>query len=240
MDTRDYTEAITIQQGTFYSSPTEDVKMFYNISKLGVFFDTNYVATIGKYVTPDSTVVDIGANIGEFSFAIAPLVQKIYAFEPVLRSRELLKKNVATQSNVEVIACALGNKEGSVDLTPDTKNNSGTYRVTGQGTIPLNTLDSFSLKPNFIKIDVQGLDVRVLQGAQKTITENKPTILFEICDLTVKYGGILSLPKILQGYKLQYFPSLKEVSIPRLYLELVARYYLRRPRHYDILATPLS
>ncbi len=239
MDTTpDDARSFTISQGTFWASPTGDSKMFYNLEKLHKFYDADFATTIGSFLGPDAVVADIGANIGEFSVAIAPHARKVYAFEPVARSRALLTKNTAATPNVEIIACALGNTEGTVNLTPDTANNSGTYRVTGEGSIPLRTLDSFAIDPSFIKIDVQGLDIRVLQGAVKTIEKNKPTVLFEICDLTIKYGGIRSLRTILPGYTLRYFPSLKKVSLFSLGLELTLRYYLTRPRHYDILATP--
>ena len=231
-------QAFTIPQGTFWASPSEDSKMFYNLSKLKTFYDADFAATLGANLKPDAIVIDVGANIGEFSVAVAPHAKKVYAFEPVARSRALLQKNTASSPTVEIIDCALSNTEGTVTLAPDTKNNSGTYRVTGSGTIPLRTLDSFNLTPDFIKIDVQGLDIRVLQGAARTIAKNKPVLLFEISDLTIKYGGISSLRKILPGYTLRFFPSLKPVSLLSLWGELAARYYLKRPRHYDLLATP--
>jgi FkbM family methyltransferase len=231
-------QTFTIDQGTFYASPSQDNKMFYNLSRLHKFYDADFAATIGKYLNPDSVVADVGANIGEFSVGIAKYTKKIYAFEPVARSRALLEKNTAACPNVEIVPVALGNKEGEVSMTPDTANNSGTYRVTGQGSIPLRTLDSFAIEPNFIKIDVQGLEIRALQGGQRTIAKSRPTILFEISDLTVGYGGIFSLPKILPRYTLRYFPSLKKVSLVALIAELIVRYYLKRPRHYDILAIP--
>lgn len=212
--------------------------MFYNLSKLKTFYDADFAATMGANLGHDAIVVDVGANIGEFSVAVAPHAKKVYAFEPVARSRALLTKNTASFPNIEITACALGKEEGTVSLAPDTQNNSGTYRVTGSGTIPLRTLDSFDLAPNFIKIDVQGLDIRVIQGAMQTIKKHQPVVLFEISDLTIKYGGIRSLREILPGYTLRFFPSLKEVSLINLWAELMARYYLKRPRHYDILATP--
>ncbi len=236
----DDAQTFTIDQGTFHASPTGDNKMFFNLSQLKKFYDNDFAATIAHYLTPESVVADIGANIGEFSVAIARHAKKVYAFEPVTRSRTLLEKNTAPYPTVEIIACALGNKEGAVSLTPDSESNSGTYRVTGKGSIPMRTLDSFTIKPDFIKIDVQGLEVQVLQGAVKSIQENKPIILFEISDLTFKYGGILSLPKILRDYKLLFFPNLKKVLLPILYIELSVRHYLKRPRHYDILATPIT
>ncbi len=221
---------ITIPQGTFYASPTEDSKVYFGLTKLGVFYDAQFSETIKSYLPEQATVVDIGANLGQFSVAVADKAFKVYAFEPVERSRLLLQKNVASYRNIEVIGCALG----------DRSENSGTYKVSGQGSISLKRLDSFDLNPDFIKIDVQGLEIRVLEGARQTIKMSSPVILFEVSNLTMEFGGLASLRRILKGYKLELFPDHKLVNLLRLWLELYVRYLFNRPKGYDVLAIKIS
>lgn len=65
-----------------------------------------------KYlIAPGDTVIDIGANLGYYSYAMARLTApsgKVYAVEPVAPIRRVLEHNLRRFRNVEILACALG------------------------------------------------------------------------------------------------------------------------------------
>ena len=67
-----------------------------------------------KYlIAPGDTVIDIGANLGYYSYAMARLTGssgKVYAVEPVAPIRRVLEHNLRRFRNVEILACALGRR----------------------------------------------------------------------------------------------------------------------------------
>ena len=113
-------------------------------------------------------------------------VKKIYAFEPVPYTYGILKKNIELnnlQDRVLLRNAGFSDRvlKGSIN-SYDTMNLGGT-RITDAcgGKIELVTLDSLKLtvKTDFIKIDVEGMDYKVLCGAEETIKRDKPVIMIE-------------------------------------------------------------
>jgi len=139
----------------------------------------------------NSVAVDVGANEGHYSYKLSKLFAKVFSFE--INSR-LTKNLIAYQGNIEVINKGLSSKERKATLYIPIKNG---FHLTGwaslsPGNFPnvneheeidayLCTLDSFKLeKIAFIKIDVEGHEIEVLQGAIETIKKCRPIILVEI------------------------------------------------------------
>jgi len=129
-------------------------------------------------------VFDVGAHMGFFTAKIAKYVDKVVAFEPDPRNYSFLIENLRRNklSNVVALNCALGKEDGSLFL----KRNYGQGRteVTDQDTgygIRVRSVNSVArslgLKPNVIKIDTEGYEIPVLQGAQSVIVNDKPTFL---------------------------------------------------------------
>jgi FkbM family methyltransferase len=144
----------------------------------------------------NTNMIDIGAHIGTCALSMSKYISKnsnIYSFEPIYS--EILFKNVSENNLTEKIKTfpiGLSNKSeklngGFIDFSE--KNNYGFTQLdnldkmdeTSNLCISLETLDSFNIdNVSFIKIDVEGSERMVLEGAINTIYKNCPTILIEI------------------------------------------------------------
>jgi FkbM family methyltransferase len=121
---------------------------------------------------------DIGAHVGLMSFWMARDFQHVVSFEPVLLHRECFALNVPNP-NVTVHTCALGPEAGRVSLSTQ-NGSSGDTHVTGDGDIAMRTLDSFGIEElDFLKIDVEGYEIKVLQGAFDTLRRCRPCVMVE-------------------------------------------------------------
>lgn len=135
------------------------------------------------------TAVDVGGHVGLWSFNLAHAFENVVAFEPVAAHRECYARNTEGLANIELHACALGDREGSVSIRTE-PTSSGDSRVDGAGEIPMHTLDSFALSEvDLIKIDCEGFEMFVLRGAEELLARQKPVIVVEQKrGHAVKYG----------------------------------------------------
>lgn len=129
------------------------------------------------------TALDIGANVGLWSRDLVPRFQRVVAFEPVDIFRECLTLNVSLKENFVIETCALGERAGQVEMII-TEDNMGHTHVDpasfGRGSTEIRTLDSFDYTDiDYIKIDCEGFEYRVLQGAEDTIKRCRPVIVVE-------------------------------------------------------------
>jgi FkbM family methyltransferase len=168
----------------------------------GVCADANFIFeefmyhNIQKYKvqTEGTTIVDIVANMGSHTLNFAQLVGdngKVYAFEPSRLVYYQLCGNVFANGfpNVYCENIALGdtNEIDSIsvedlDYFNDSVNSGNTHvGVFGKHIVSVKNLDDYQLdNVSLIKIDVQGYEPYVLDGAKQTILKNKPTIFIEI------------------------------------------------------------
>jgi len=134
-----------------------------------------------QYVKNKRTALDIGANVGLWSRDLTKHFDQVIAFEPVAMFRECLQRNV-TASNIKVENVALGDQEGWVRMII-TEGNTGHTHVDPTGTggdTRIIRLDSLNLQDvDYIKIDCEGYEYRVLQGAKQTIQHCRPVVVIE-------------------------------------------------------------
>jgi len=137
-------------------------------------------------VKPHWTVLDVGANHGAHTIALAKNVKAIHAFEPQRILFQLLCANVALNAltNVHAHQMAVGRTLGIINVpTLDyTKSaNFGALAMGGTGgeQVPLVTIDSLNLACQFIKIDVEGMEEEVIAGAELTLGKHKPILYLE-------------------------------------------------------------
>jgi FkbM family methyltransferase len=132
-------------------------------------------------------IVDIGANIGYYTILLADKVGKkgkVYAFEPDLTSFEILEKNIKANKleNIVAINVAIGSKNGKLELYKS-KENFGDHKLYGKGerkAVKVINLDNFlEEKVNLMKIDTQGWEPEVIEGAKRIIKEWKPILFME-------------------------------------------------------------
>jgi len=129
---------------------------------------------------PDRVFVDVGANVGAYSLRAAAKGMQVVSFEPNPENVALLRKNAElNRLSLDLHECALGSSEGRVRLSQT----GGTSKVTeNEGIeVPLATLDSFNLPwVDLMKIDVEGYEFDVVEGARKTLERCHPNIMVEM------------------------------------------------------------
>ena len=160
------------------------------------FVEQNTFKIIKTLLPVDGTFVDVGANIGIYSCIMANHVGaagSVIAFEPMAENLGSLYENIALNQlkNIEVNELALSNCQGSFNLyVPDfhQQGPTGCTQVWNPGdwltigTTHATTLDIAFQKErlDFIKIDTQGHELEILEGAKSTIERFQPVILCEV------------------------------------------------------------
>jgi FkbM family methyltransferase len=128
-----------------------------------------------EYVKQWRVCLDIGSNIGQWTRPLAKRFTSVICFEPNLNFRQCFKKNIA-ETNVVLWPYGLSNKEHQAQ-----QDFNSTILNEGEGDIQCRTLDSFGLtNVDFVKIDVDGFEVPLLEGARGTLTTNSPVINIEM------------------------------------------------------------
>jgi len=185
-----------------------------------------------KVIPSNGIVLDVGSNIGRNALFYGLHVSegKVYAFEPFKETFNTLQKNIKVNGfkNIFCFNIGLSNKLESLPMgkpSPDQHSRYKTaypepglvsiYASKYEGNLAkFTTLDNFieSININqqihYLKIDVEGHELCVLQGAKETIVQHKPLIEMEINSVTMKISGtkvedIFSLLKELD-YKAFY------------------------------------
>lgn len=161
-------------------------------------------------IRPGAVVVDVGANIGAHTLLFSRLVGptgRVLAFEPQRLVFQLLCANVAL-NGIENVYCsqtAIGAEEGTVTLAtadPNKEQNFGGLSLTAlaaeQGEkVAVRPLDADC---NFLKIDVEGMETEVLEGARTAIQRSRPF-------LYVENDRVENSPRLLQTIEsLGYVP----------------------------------
>lgn len=152
-----------------------------------------------RYVESKRNCIDIGSHVGLWTRELASKFEQVYCFEPNPVFIECFKKNI-TETNVQLFQYGLSNNEHTASM----KETNSTMMNDEPGSIQCRTLDSFNLNNiDFIKIDVDGFEVKVLNGAIETITRNKPAINIEM-KKEKRPSICIEIRKILSS--LSYYP----------------------------------
>jgi len=145
-------------------------------------FQLEQLRAIIAYLPKDKKIfaIDVGAHRGIWTKEMLKTFGVVTAIEP-----SDLYKLIDKRANV--INAAVGSKIGRCSLAEGKKNTGQKHVVAGKD-IKMITLDSLNLTPDFIKIDVEGMEYDVLVGAKETIERYKPYILIEEANLSERYG----------------------------------------------------
>ncbi len=150
-------------------------------------------AVLGPLVSPGATVFDIGANLGFYSAMFAAQIGpqgRVVAFEPAPQVFGKLRATIARNRLDQVVALNLGC--GSVAGEPVLRQisaSTGTGSlVGGEGAgeaVRIRPLDEIpearERPPQLIKIDVEGFEPEVLDGARSILGEHRPILYIELC-----------------------------------------------------------
>lgn len=142
--------------------------------------------------------LDIGAHIGTWTAELVKRFEEVHAFEPQNENHACLVAN-APGAHIHHTALSLGTGFAGI---AQHGGNSGCWYLIPQhnGDVSIRSLDSYSFdsRVDLIKIDVEGMEGRVLLGATKTLESSSPTIIFEDNGLGAKlYGHDWVDPKIV-------------------------------------------
>lgn len=144
--------------------------------------------SLGLIKNPETKIaIDVGAHIGYWAKDLASKFKHVYCFEPKQEHIECLERNLKTHSNITIYPFALGHLDTDIKMCIGGKQwNTGSYSVAHKkienrhlSTHQMKTLDSLNLKPDYIKIDVEGYEFFVIKGGLKTIKESKPVMVIE-------------------------------------------------------------
>lgn len=145
-------------------------------------------------VQKGQTVFDLGANNGIHSLLFSHLTGpsgKIYVFEPLPENIDEIKKNCSLNQvgNITIVEAAVGNHDGTVKFFLGLLNKQGSIAGIGRESgkeveVKLISLKSFinngNIKPDFIKIDIEGAESDALAGMGELIGSLQPVFFIEL------------------------------------------------------------
>src|SRR5207248_423370 len=174
-------------------------------SELGERYEQAEIETLTERLPPRGTLVDVGANVGLHSVQLARLVQglRVLACEPVSDTFALLRRNIAkngVSEQVQARRVALSDRPGTLRLTKRLQ--FGNFVVPDGAPVapdaveeaPARTLDDLidevDGRVDAIKCDVEGAELSVLRGAERTLDRFRPAILIEVDERwAARYGN---------------------------------------------------
>ncbi len=169
-------------------------------------FEASFVRHLGPYARSGATVIDVGANIGFFTWKFGQWVGKggrVIAIEPDTDNFQRLEATIAGRNLggiVEALQGVAADTSGERHLRRNPEH-PGDHRLAAEGTpVRAWTIDGLLAERGWpevslIKIDVQGAEDMVIQGATETLARFRPALFVEIDNAALKEMG--STPKAL-------------------------------------------
>lgn len=170
-------------------------KFLYDlINKEKTFFEISFLEVLKVYIEPYSVIVDVGAHIGNHTIFFSKILKakKVFAIEPTLKSNMALIKNLELNNitNTLVYLAAISNTRGVAKGIERKSNNAGSNQwvlIDKKDSHNLSHVHSLLLEDivgtesfDFIKIDVEGSEIEVLEGAKDLIDAYSPLIMIEV------------------------------------------------------------
>ena len=165
---------------------------------------------LSRCIDPQGVVFDIGGHAGQYAKLLARIARRgrIYSFEPSGYARSILRLAVKINgfTNIVVVPKGLGDAPGSLTLSTPLKS-QGTFRFglahlgetrrdgpIHREVVEVTTIDHFAREEglqrlDFIKVDVEGWEKRILEGGAETIGRFRPALLVELIDAQLARAG---------------------------------------------------
>lgn len=145
--------------------------------------------TFKLFLKENNVFFDIGANVGLHSYYVSKNIPSvdIYSFEPLPENAEYIRQTIKANSftKINLIECAVSSKSGETYFETNTDNSRGNITNSPKDLkVKLISLDDFTqnknVYPDVLKIDVEGAEGEVLEGARKLIASHKPIFIIEL------------------------------------------------------------
>lgn len=161
------------------------------IQTQGRLFEASLIEWSKQFCRHNAIFVDVGAHTGTYSVSLASLCKQVWAFEPQRSTFYALCGSVALSglTNVRCVPCALADKHNDSATLYVVSEDGGGSSLLNQSnairkeSVGVRTMDStlfdIGIPVSFIKIDVEGMEEQVLQGALNILRRDHPVILFE-------------------------------------------------------------
>ena len=196
-------------------------------------YEPDVMAAIKVFLPADGVFLDIGANWGYFSLAIAEdrsfkgRIVAVEAFPPSFEDFAEIKRQLSIpDERIEMRCMAMSDGPGEIYLDGTDKLYSGLVKVSPEPTevkVPKNSLDSLGVeRVDVIKLDVEGHELAVLTGGARTIDRCRPVIILEsnYKSGVTNHGDMESIRYLKsRGYNL-YVPMLSDENGENLGLDL--------------------
>jgi FkbM family methyltransferase len=189
-------------------------------------------------VKKGDVVLDIGANIGYYSLLASGRIGpegKVYAFEPVPSTFDMLKRNITINQmeNIIPVNVAVSDFFGTIAIYPASSQNSGMSSIIPHSdqcdeVIEVNTLriDQYVLdqgvkRVDVVKIDVEGAEMMVLKGMHQVLELYAPVVCIELINSRLEEAGS-SVEEVYNFFAdLRYSPY--EIYVDSHLIPLVAK-----------------
>lgn len=190
--------AVLVENGNVRVKRTRHGVMLYNVHdayigrSLDAYGEFSHAETklFEQMIKPGMTVLDVGANIGAHTLCFAAAVGPtglVIAFEPQPVVHQMLVANLALNEvgNVRTLQLGVGSEVGQASMPRidfSRAGNFGGVSLGSQGTdtVRICSIDSLELSQcHFIKIDVEGMEGDVIEGAVETIKRHRPSLYVE-------------------------------------------------------------
>ena len=214
--------SVTLPTGLAYYAPPWD-RSGTEVYVTGAHIDWGSEYLMFSEISADGVFVDVGAHTGYYSLYMLPKVSSVFAFEPDPKSYEVLTQYQSRHQNFHCIQQALSNRSEVVGVRSngrgytylmETSANGKSHKGVPAAQIKVAKLDEyveyFESAVVGIKIDVDGPDLDVLEGARDTIARFSPIVLMELDSR--EYSRLFS---ICHNMKYLVYAFVKSTDDPR-------------------------
>ena len=165
-----------------------DAGIVGELERSGGLYQRDLAALLRRTLPPDAVVVDGGAHIGVLTVLLARLCPagRVYAFEPVPQNHAHLRRNLDANgiTNVTAEPVALYRDDGELTLAFDESYPGGSHVGDGKVHVESTRLDTWARRRgldrlDFVKLDVEGVEPAVLDGAEETLRRFRPVLVIE-------------------------------------------------------------
>lgn len=195
-------------------SPRQRVTWLVHLSKALLYQHHKEMLPVFRpYLPPDGTAIDVGAHAGQFTKLFSKMAPRghVHSFEPGGYALSLLRKAAARRPNVTIHPYGLGEANENLTLNVPLKKSGsvgygsgfvGDGRKSSQPTVSEtvkicrldDVVEAWKMpRVDFVKIDIEGSELRMLKGAQATLLRFSPALFVEITDQTLARGGSVEM-----------------------------------------------